>query len=44
MSHHEKNGRKFGRSLKQHLKLILISIIGLIVLIYGLLIIFPDLK
>ncbi len=44
MSRHKKNGRNSGRSLKQYLKWILISVIGLIVLIYGLLIIFPDLK
>ncbi len=44
MNRRKKNDRKSGRSLKNYLKWILISVIGLIVLIYGLLIIFPDLK
>ncbi len=38
------NEKKGGRSMKRILKWILFSVIGLIVLVYGLLIIFPDLK
>ncbi len=40
----KKNGRGAGRSVKSILKWTLITVLGLIVVIYGLLIIFPDLK